>query len=92
MGTHSLARKKGPLAMMRNDRPVLERYLEGDDQAHGVGEIGHVRFKPDTIRDHRSCSKSIIGLLYGIALQQRKAPPPEAPLCRDVRYTSRVRL
>jgi hypothetical protein len=63
MGTHSLARKKGPLAMMRNDRPVLERYLEGDDQARGVGEIGHVRFKPDTIRDHRSCSKSIIGLL-----------------------------
>jgi hypothetical protein len=56
MGTHSLVRKKGPLAMVRNDRPVLERYLEGDDQARGVGKIGHVTFKPDTIHDLRKAS------------------------------------
>ena len=68
------------LVVLRNDRLVLERYFEGEDEARGVGEIGHVAFKPDTMHDLRSCSKSIVGLLYGIALQQGKVPPPEAPL------------
>ena len=68
------------LIVLRNDRLVLERYFEGEDQARGVGEIGHVTFKPDTMHDLRSCSKSIVGLLYGVALQQGKVPLPEAPL------------
>jgi CubicO group peptidase (beta-lactamase class C family) len=68
------------LVVLRNDRLLLERYYEGEDQARGVGEIGHVEFKPDTMHDLRSCSKSIVGLLYGIALRQGKVPPPEAPL------------
>jgi CubicO group peptidase (beta-lactamase class C family) len=68
------------LVVLHNDRVVLERYFEGDDHARGVGEIGHVAFKPDTLHDLRSCSKSIVGLLYGIALQQGKVLPPEAPL------------
>jgi len=68
------------LVVLRNDRLLLERYFEGEDHARGIGEIGRVTFKPDTLHDLRSCSKSIIGLLYGIALQQGKVPPPEAPL------------
>jgi CubicO group peptidase (beta-lactamase class C family) len=68
------------LVVLRSDRLVLERYLEGEDQARGIGEIGHVTFKRDTLHDLRSCSKSIVGLLYGIALEQGKVPPPEAPL------------
>jgi CubicO group peptidase (beta-lactamase class C family) len=68
------------LVVLRNDRLVLERYFEGEDQARGIGAIGRVAFKPDTMHDLRSCSKSIVGLLYGIALQQGKVPPPEAPL------------
>jgi CubicO group peptidase (beta-lactamase class C family) len=68
------------LIVLRNDRPVLERYFEGEDEARGVGDIGRVTFKPDTMHDLRSCSKSIVGLLYGIALQQGKVPPSEAPL------------
>jgi CubicO group peptidase (beta-lactamase class C family) len=68
------------LVVLRNDRLVVERYFEGEDQARGTGKIGHVTFKPETIHDLRSCSKSIVGLLYGIALQQGKVPPPEAPL------------
>jgi hypothetical protein len=51
------------LVVLRNDRLVLERYFEGEDQARGVGNIGHVMFKPDTMHDLRSCSKSIVGLL-----------------------------
>lgn len=68
------------LVVLRNDRLVLERYFEGKDTARGIGAIGHVAFKPDTMHDLRSCSKSIVGLLYGIALQQGHAPSPEAPL------------
>ena len=68
------------LIVLRNDRVVLERYFEGNDRERGVGDIGHVAFKPDTLHDLRSCSKSIVGLLYGIALEQGKVPPPEAPL------------
>ena len=61
-------------------RLVLERYFEGADSARGIGDIGRVKFAPDTLHDLRSCSKSIVGLLYGIALQQGKVPAPEAPL------------
>lgn len=68
------------LVVLRNDRLVLERYFEGEDRARGIGEIGRVTFTPNTMHDLRSCSKSIVGLLYGIALQQGKVPPPEAPL------------
>jgi CubicO group peptidase (beta-lactamase class C family) len=68
------------LVVLQNDRVVLERYFEGDDRARGIGDIGHVAFKPDTLHDLRSCSKSLVGLLYGIALQQGKVPPPEARL------------
>jgi CubicO group peptidase (beta-lactamase class C family) len=68
------------LVVLRNDRLVLERYFEGEDRARGIGAIGRVSFNPETIHDLRSCSKSIIGLLYGVALQQGKVPAPEAPL------------
>jgi CubicO group peptidase (beta-lactamase class C family) len=68
------------LVVLRNDRLILERYFDGDDRARGIGDLGRVSFTPDTLHDLRSCSKSIVGLLYGIALQQGKVPPPEAPL------------
>ncbi|MDF3811478.1 MULTISPECIES: serine hydrolase [Rhodopseudomonas] len=68
------------LVVLRNDRLVLEHYFDGADRARGIGDLGRVSFKPDTLHDLRSCSKSIVGLLYGIALQQGKVPPPQAPL------------
>jgi CubicO group peptidase (beta-lactamase class C family) len=68
------------LVVWRNDRLMLERYFAGEDRARGIGRIGHVNFAADTIHDLRSCSKSIVGLLYGVALQQGKVPPPEAAL------------
>jgi CubicO group peptidase (beta-lactamase class C family) len=68
------------IVVLRNDRLVLERYFEGEDAARGIGSIGRVTHTADTLHDLRSCSKSIVGLLYGIALQQGKVLPPEAPL------------
>jgi CubicO group peptidase (beta-lactamase class C family) len=67
------------VVIMRNGRLVLERYFEGDDNARG-SPLGKVAFKADTLHDLRSASKSIVGLLYGIALADGKVPPPDAPL------------
>lgn len=68
------------LVVLRNRKLILERYFEGEDRARGIGGLGRVAFTPGTLHDLRSCSKSIVGLLYGMALQQGKVPPPEAPL------------
>ena len=63
----------------RNDRPVLERYYPGADENWG-DPLGTVKFGPDTLHDLRSVTKSIVGLLYGIALDRGLVPPPSAPL------------
>lgn len=67
------------VVVVRDDRLVFERYFEAEDNARGR-PLGRVAFKPDTQHDMRSVSKSIVGLLYGIALAQGKVPPPDAPL------------
>ena len=68
------------VVVMRKGRLVLERYFEGRDRERGRGDLGTVPFNPNVLHDLRSVSKSIVGLLYGIALAQRKVPPPSAPL------------
>jgi CubicO group peptidase (beta-lactamase class C family) len=67
------------VVVVRDGRLVLERYFEDDDNARGSG-LGKVTFKPDTLHDMRSVSKGVVGLLYGIALEQGKAPAPDTPL------------
>ncbi len=68
------------LVVTRNRKVVLERYFEGEDRARGRGALGRVAFTSETLHDLRSCSKSLVGLLYGVALDQRLVPPPEAAL------------
>jgi CubicO group peptidase (beta-lactamase class C family) len=68
------------VVVIQNDRLLLERYFAGDDRVRGIGGVGHVTFNADTMHDLRSCSKSIVALLYGIALEQGRVPPPDAPL------------
>jgi CubicO group peptidase (beta-lactamase class C family) len=67
------------VVVVRGGRIVLERYFEGEDNARGRA-LGKVAFSPDVLHDLRSVSKSIVGLLYGIALAEGKVPPPEAAL------------
>jgi CubicO group peptidase (beta-lactamase class C family) len=67
------------VVIVRKGRLVLERYFEGDDNARG-SPLGTIAFKVDTLHDLRSVSKSIVGLLYGIALADGKVSPPDAPL------------
>src|SRR5581483_6629688 len=68
--------------VVRGGRLVLERYFDGEDNARGK-PLGVVRFGPDTLHDLRSVSKSIVGLLYGIALAAGKVPSPEQPLMQS---------
>lgn len=63
----------------RGDRLVLERYYPGADESWGQ-PLGTITFGLDTLHDLRSVTKSIVGLLYGIALDRRLVPPPDAPL------------
>jgi CubicO group peptidase (beta-lactamase class C family) len=71
------------VVVVRNGRLVFERYFEGQDTARGGRPLGVVSFKPDTLHDLRSVSKSIVGLLYGIALAAGKVPAPEDRLMQS---------
>jgi CubicO group peptidase (beta-lactamase class C family) len=63
----------------RGGHLVLEQYYEGVDQSWGT-PLGTVAFGPDTLHDLRSVTKSVVGLLYGIALDRGLVPPPAALL------------
>jgi CubicO group peptidase (beta-lactamase class C family) len=67
------------VVIIRNGALVLERDDAGEDEIWGR-PIGRVAFGPDTLHDLRSVTKSILGLLYGLALAQGKVPAPDRPL------------
>lgn len=61
------------VVVIRNGRLVFERYFAGEDERWGR-PLGRVRFDASTLHDLRSVSKSVVGLLYGIALAEGKVP------------------
>jgi CubicO group peptidase (beta-lactamase class C family) len=67
------------LLVSRGGRLVFEHYGAGDDESWGK-PLGKVTFGPTVLHDLRSVSKSIVGMLYGIALADGKVPPPSAKL------------
>jgi CubicO group peptidase (beta-lactamase class C family) len=60
----------------------LEHYGAGRDENWGE-PLGEVAFESGTLHDLRSVTKSIVGLLYGIALDRGLVPQPDAPLYRQ---------
>ena len=58
----------------RGGKLVLERYYEGEDRRTRGPDLGIVKFGPEVKHDLRSVTKSIVGLLYGVALAGRKVP------------------
>lgn len=67
------------VVVARHGRLVAERYFDGADMRWGQA-LGTVRFGPEVTHDLRSVSKSIVSLLYGIALAAGKVPGPDAGL------------
>ncbi|MER7207676.1 serine hydrolase domain-containing protein [Streptosporangium sp. NPDC000239] len=58
---------------------IFEYYGEGPDVAWNA-PLGTVTFGPDTLHDLRSVTKSVVGLLYGMALEGGHVPDPAEPL------------
>jgi CubicO group peptidase (beta-lactamase class C family) len=69
------------VVVARPDAVVDEWYGSGPDFSWGTPH-GVVDFGPGTLHDMRSVTKSIVGLLYGIALERGQVPAPDEPLLR----------
>ena len=67
------------LLASRGGKVLFEHYGRGEDESWGQ-KLGQVTFGPTVLHDLRSVTKSIVGMLYGIALADGKVPPPEARL------------
>ena len=67
------------LLVSQGDKVLFEYYGQGEDYAWGQ-PLGSVVFAPDVLHDLRSVSKSVVGLVYGVAFAAGKVPPPEAKL------------
>ena len=65
--------------VLRAGKQVLERYVAGNDEVWGR-PLGKVTFNSETLHDLRSVSKSIVSLLYGIALAKAQVPDLDTPL------------
>lgn len=61
------------------DKRLAEVYFPGSDERWG-DPLGERRHSAETLHDLRSVTKSVVGLLYGIALADGKVPDPDAPL------------
>jgi CubicO group peptidase (beta-lactamase class C family) len=71
-GLHTLLVSQGGIL-------VTEYYGRGEDEDWGR-PLGTVTFAPLVLHDLRSVSKSVVGLLYDVALAAGNVPPPEAKL------------
>jgi CubicO group peptidase (beta-lactamase class C family) len=67
------------LLVSRGDQMLLEHYGTGDDENWGK-PLGTITFGPTVLHDLRSVTKSIVGMLYGIALADGKVPEPHVKL------------
>lgn len=63
----------------RAEQLAFEQYYEGTDEIWGRS-VGNVSFGPETPHDLRSVTKSIVGLLYGVASDRGFVPSVDAPL------------
>ncbi len=63
----------------RDGETLAELYFDGADERWGQ-PLGLRQHGPDTLHDLRSVSKSVTGLLYGIALDKGLVAGPDAPL------------
>src|SRR5215475_4593300 len=55
--------------VVRHGKLVFEQYFTGADEHLGKA-VGQVKFGPDTLHDERSITKSITGLILGVAIDR----------------------
>lgn len=67
------------IVVVRQGKLVLERYYRGDD-VRFAEHLGVVDYDAARVHSIHSITKSVVSLLYGIALVDGKVPPPEASL------------
>ncbi len=67
------------VCIVRKGALALERYYPGPDERWGT-PLGTVAHSATTLHDLRSVTKSIVGLLYGIALAEGKVPALDTPV------------
>jgi CubicO group peptidase (beta-lactamase class C family) len=67
------------IVVLHRGRRVLERYYAGEDELWGR-PLGRRSFDADALHDLRSVSKSIVGLLYGLALADGLVPALDTPV------------
>jgi CubicO group peptidase (beta-lactamase class C family) len=67
------------LLVSRGGKLIFEHYGTGDDESWGK-PLGSITFGPTVLHDLRSVTKSIVGMLYGIAVVDGKVPEPQAKL------------
>lgn len=67
------------IIVARHGKIAVERYYKGGDESWGM-PFGDVAHGPDTLHDVRSVTKSVVSLLYGMALEGGLVPLPDAPL------------
>ncbi|MEM7188453.1 MAG: serine hydrolase [Pseudomonadota bacterium] len=65
--------------VLKDDQTFAEVHFKGQDWAWG-DDLGVRQHGPETLHDLRSVTKSIVSLLYGIALGEGKVPPVDASL------------
>ncbi|MEZ5924359.1 MAG: serine hydrolase [Hyphomicrobiaceae bacterium] len=58
---------------------LVEEFFSGEDERWGVS-LGKRDHGPETLHDLRSVTKSIVALLYGMALAERRVPTVDRPL------------
>lgn len=67
------------VVVARRGRIAFERYFEGEQNSWGK-LLSRTQLGPDTLHNLYSVTKSIVALVYGVALAAGKVPPPKASL------------
>jgi len=78
------------LLVDRSGQLIEEAYFPGEDEKRGF-PLGRVDFTADTMHDARSISKTVVALLYGIALAEGIVPALDQPAITSFPELAQVR-
>jgi len=66
--------------VIQHDQVIAEWYFEGADEERGIRRLGIIKFGPATLHDVRSVTKSIVSLLFGIAIADHDISSLDSPV------------